>query len=946
MSEDFANVVLGADTKRLIKAIEDLRKLAKAGGDTEKKLANAMKALEAVSAGFNTNMAKAAKAYADSLVAKTKEEQKANAASLKSAQEQARLKAAAEKAAHTESLRQARLAAAEKAAVEKAAQMESARATRLANAAKITEERKLARDRAAAQKATEKALKDSELQIRQVRNLAGNLDPAIGAAQRYNDALRRLNQAVTAGLMPQEEANRLMAMAATRYRDAEIANDLFHTKFSRNMAGLTRIGRANVTQFAYQIQDIGIQLQAGQNAMIIFAQQGSQIASLFGPQGAIVGAVIGLAGALAGFLLPSLMDTKTQIESITDANKEFGRSISELKDISSMSLDSVKEKYGRIDDVLVGLLTRQQQVKEETARSDASRVIDALTEKYGELMRVSQLQSKAGAIAAQELKTKLGLTSQEVAKLIRAYNDAKTASSFKEQAEALARIDGILASSTEAFTTFGQEVTAAALQMREVEYQTRMSEAAMRELAAGVPRQGWLMEAISAATTLATTLWDAARAKGALLSMPGIKGPAGMGDSSTATVRALEGINAAAYHVYGMVREMAPKTTRALEGVNAAAYAVYAQTREITSPEAQRALESVNAGAYAVYAQTRNMADEYIAAGEAGAAGGSAAAAGMTEAEKATKAAEEAAAEYANTLAGYVSSAVDAVVNDMVNGFKGGFEGILDGFINMLKQMMAYAIANPIKVALGLAAPMAGTPAAAGGTVPTGILGQISSIGTAFGSGIGAVWEGLAANGLTGGMSAISGALSSVTGTLGSLATAAGALVLPIAALAAVFSFFKTKTKILDNGLRLTIDGIDTLVEQFTKVQKSRFWGLSKSKHTSYSAVDAEVSGPIVKAVTDIEKSVMDAAENLGIASTTFDNFAYVLKLSTKGMSQDEAIQALQDKLVEMGDAFAGMVPGLADLQKEGEGAMEAITRLSQALTAVNHITDTLGLSF
>ena len=37
-----------------------------------------------------------------------------------------------------------------------------------------------------------------------------------------------------------------------------------------------------------------------------------------------------------------------------------------------------------------------------------------------------------------------------------------------------------------------------------------------------------------------------------------------------------------------------------------------------------------------------------------------------------------------------------------------------------------------------------------------------------------------------------------------------------------------------------------------------------------------------------------------------------------------------------MGDAFAGMVPGLQALQKDGEGAMAAISRLAQSLTAVN----------
>jgi hypothetical protein len=47
-----------------------------------------------------------------------------------------------------------------------------------------------------------------------------------------------------------------------------------------------------------QAQDIAVQAQMGTNALQIFAQQGSQIASLFGPGGAIVGGVAAIAGAL------------------------------------------------------------------------------------------------------------------------------------------------------------------------------------------------------------------------------------------------------------------------------------------------------------------------------------------------------------------------------------------------------------------------------------------------------------------------------------------------------------------------------------------------------------------------------------------------------------------------------------------------------------------------
>ena len=45
-------------------------------------------------------------------------------------------------------------------------------------------------------------------------------------------------------------------------------------------------------QLGFQMQDVAVQLQSGQNALLVLGQQGSQIASIFGPTGAIVGALV------------------------------------------------------------------------------------------------------------------------------------------------------------------------------------------------------------------------------------------------------------------------------------------------------------------------------------------------------------------------------------------------------------------------------------------------------------------------------------------------------------------------------------------------------------------------------------------------------------------------------------------------------------------------------
>jgi len=70
-------------------------------------------------------------------------------------------------------------------------------------------------------------------------------------------------------------------------------------KTTKTMHQQFRFMRGGLGQVGHQIQDVAVQLQMGQNAMLVFGQQGSQIASLFGPHGAVIGAVLAVGAAIA-----------------------------------------------------------------------------------------------------------------------------------------------------------------------------------------------------------------------------------------------------------------------------------------------------------------------------------------------------------------------------------------------------------------------------------------------------------------------------------------------------------------------------------------------------------------------------------------------------------------------------------------------------------------------
>ncbi len=91
-----------------------------------------------------------------------------------------------------------------------------------------------------------------------------------------------------------------------------------------NKQGL-RMMRGGLGQLGHQVQDVAVQLQMGQNAMLVFGQQGSQIASLMGPNGAIIGAVLAVGAAIGTSLAPALFNTRKHLEEFQEVITNVAR---------------------------------------------------------------------------------------------------------------------------------------------------------------------------------------------------------------------------------------------------------------------------------------------------------------------------------------------------------------------------------------------------------------------------------------------------------------------------------------------------------------------------------------------------------------------------------------------------------------------------------------------
>jgi hypothetical protein len=151
-----------------------------------------------------------------------------------------------------------------------------------------------------------------------------------------------------------------------------VQNNIKRTKQeSEKLNGSLRIMRGGFGQLGHQVQDVAVQLQMGQNPLMVLTQQGAQVASLFGPTGAIIGAVGAVAGALAGALIPKLMESGKEVDKLHEQVKDLSR---------LMKRDA---KTGAVE--YAGALAEVMEVSAAAAENMRMRAVDEATSRFSEL---------------------------------------------------------------------------------------------------------------------------------------------------------------------------------------------------------------------------------------------------------------------------------------------------------------------------------------------------------------------------------------------------------------------------------------------------------------------------------------------------------------------------------------------------------------------------------
>lgn len=351
---------------------------------------------------------------------------------------------------------------------------------------------------------------------------------------------------------------------------------------------------------------------------------------------------------------------------------------------------------------------------------------------------------------------------------------------------------------------------------------------------------------------------------------------------------------------------------------------------------------------------------------------------GIEQRQSSDQAATAAAAEWQKTADSINSSLTDALLRGFESG-KDFAENLRDTVVNMFKTMILRpvisAIISPISGAIlggmGLAGSAAAGQGGGGGTLSTVASGASLLGSSAFGMGLTGAW------GAGGGLMSTLGAGASLLGSgtlagagagVGMLAGALGPLVLGVMALSSLFS-----RKLKDSGIEGTFGGESGFEGRSYKFYKG---GLLRSDKTEYDELDEQVRKTLGDTFKAMSQQVSDFADVLGLSTARLEGFTTDIKLSTHGLSEGDAQKKLQEALATANNELAQQVIGTweeatetvkrqvastamemeagaaafreieetvtsttyhaSEFAREGEKAIDTLTRLATSLTLAN----------
>ncbi len=830
-----------------------------------------------------------------------------------------------------------------------------------------------ASERAAeAQRVAEQAVVQSKVGYEALR---ASIDPIYATSKRYEAALETLNQAQKVGIITDKERARTMQLLEDQMQ---------------GIAGTSGVAGRGVSKFGHIANQVGFQVQDVfvSGPMIgwfrAISQQAPQAAGAFAMLGGRVGflvPLIGTAVAVGGALIPTLLGIGREAENLDEKISKLETTMRDFRAGAVAGIEAVEyltDEFGEFSIRAIDLNERMQQLRVREVLLDAADAAKTLSDSFrgfgrSELVRILDLlgqgvfddtavEAKRFAAALNEIRTASGVTGQ-----------LKATRALRDQFEKIIDVNGKLTDKQAEF------------------YGTLLQTEKALSQAAGFVREAdgatlsWASAMVSVGDEIDVIKASLASIGGGLISnaakrveIDALKAGASLRDAARAgrEFQTEAGFNQRLENTSSFAEKAAIQVERFVARKGSALEKDLDREREIAR-ERDRLSKSAGKAAASQVKAIQNLEREITQRNKL---------LGLTGKERrsfealidvrgrlgkeADKLSKRELENYAGQLVA-LEDQEDAMkrLENLAQERAGQITDILlepgsagDKVKELVKNIAAQALQQQIVLPIvgqflgtqgvpsgilgggGGAGGAAGALGGGGGFNPLGLAGNLLGGGGilgAFGGGVG-----LGVQGILGGNfgATLVGQLgSAATGSLTGLAGAFGAALPVIGAVAAAFSFFRTKTKLLDKGIRFTVDEMDVLIESFQRIEKSRFFGLKKSRRSRYSVLSNSESAPFEAAISDIQQGVISAADALGIGSRAFRAFEHQFTVSTKGLTDEEAQEAIQKALAGFSDEFAKVALGAARVVREGETATQALERLSSSLLAVNDAADLLG---
>lgn len=292
--------------------------------------------------------------------------------------------------------------------------------------------------------------------------------------------------------------------------------------------GMGRLGKAsnmlkgNVQNASFQLQDMVVQLQMGTRWTTVMAQQLPQLAGGFGAVGAAVGVLAAVGFSALGVAMASTGEQAAAFEDQLERLTNVTDQLRSAQDILAMTLPELYAQYGlyaaAVRDAaaaLVELNIAEAQAALNSAIIDGAEALEVFTGRTAGLLSAGERTAET----LSRLTREFGLTWEQAQELTASARELQTALTFDQRLAALQRMQNILDDAGVSAAQLPPELRAAFIQANQLtiaaaeltrEVQTGAS--AMSALRASAPGGGWLASAIGQASTLASTLWDAAAA--------------------------------------------------------------------------------------------------------------------------------------------------------------------------------------------------------------------------------------------------------------------------------------------------------------------------------------------------------------------------------------------------------------------------------------------------